>query len=95
MIKTLKAKECGKRMQVIAMQYLHKSTKLFFADQWEEGDIEMLYEDAANLTMMGQYMQEGNFDAAYAIASNLDTLVRDEIPNSIWNYLQKFTIDQH
>ena len=94
MIKTPKAKEYGKRMKVISMMYLNKSTKLFFKDQWQEDDIEMLYEDAANLAMIGQYMMEGNFDAAYALASNLDTLVRDEIPNSVWNYLQKFTIDQ-
>ena len=94
MIKTPKAKEYGKRMKVIAMMYLNKSTKMFFGGQWEEGDVELLYSDAANLAMIGQYMMEGNFDAAYGLASNLDTLVRDEIPNSVWNYLQKFTIDQ-
>ena len=94
MIKTPKAKEYGKRMRVISTMYLNRSTKLFFAGQWQEDDIEMLYEDAASLSMIGQYMIEGNLDAAYALASDLDTLVRDEIPNSVWNYLQKFTIDQ-
>ena len=94
MIKTLKAKEYGKRMQVISMMYLNKSTKLFFKDQWQEDDIEMLYKDAAGLAMIGQYMMEGDFNAAYSLASDLDTLVRDEIPNSVWNYLQKFTVDQ-
>jgi hypothetical protein len=94
MIKTPKAKEYGKRMKVIAMMYLNKSTKMFFAGQWEEGDVELLYNDAANLAMIGQYMIEGNFDAAYALATELDTLVRDEIPNSVWKYLQKYTIDQ-
>ena len=44
--------------------------------------------------MIGQYMIEGNLDAAYGLATELDTLVRDEIPNSVWNYLQKYTIDQ-
>lgn len=95
MIKTPKAKEYGKRMRVISMMYLNRSTKLFFAGQWQEDDIEMLYKDAASLSMIGQYMQEGNLDAAYALAADLDTLVRDEIPNSVWNYLQKYTIDQH
>jgi hypothetical protein len=94
MIKTAKGKEYGKRMKVISMMYLNKSTKLFFKDQWQEDDIAMLYEDAASLAMIGQYLIEGNINAAYNLASELDTLVRDEIPNSVWNYLQKFTIDQ-
>jgi hypothetical protein len=94
MIKTPKAKEYGKRMKVISMMYLNKSTKNFFGGQWQEDDIEMLYKDAAGLSMIGQYMIEGNFDAAYALASDLDTLVRDEIPNSVWNYLQKYTVEQ-
>ncbi len=94
MIKTPKAKEYGKRMKVISMMYLNKSTKNFFGGEWEEGDIEMLYKDAAALSMIGQYMIEGDFDAAYGLASELDTLVRDEIPNSVWKYLQKYTIDQ-
>ena len=94
MIKTPKAKEYGKRMKVISTMYLNKSTKMFFGGEWEESDIELLHSDAASLAMIGQYMIEGNFDAAYALASELDTLVRDEIPNSIWKYLQKYTIDQ-
>ena len=94
MIKTPKAKEYGKRMQVISMMYLNKNTKNFFKDQWEEDDIEMLYKDAAGLSMIGQYMIEGCFEAAYGLASELDTLVRDEIPASIWNYLEKYTVDQ-
>lgn len=94
MIKTPKAKEYGKRMKVISTMYLNKSTKNFFGGQWEEEDIELLFKDAAALSMIGQYMIEGNFDAAYSLASELDTLVRDEIPNSVWNYLQKYTVDQ-
>jgi hypothetical protein len=94
MIKTPKAKEYGKRMKVISTMYLNKSTKIFFGGEWEESDIELLHSDAANLAMIGQYMIEGNFDAAYALASELDTLVRDEIPNSVWKYLEKYTIDQ-
>ena len=97
MIKTAKGKEYGKRMKVISMMYLNKFTKLFFGGQWlqwQEDDIAMLYEDAASLAMIGQYMIEGNFDAAYALASELDTLVRDEIPASVWNYMEKFTVDQ-
>ena len=94
MILTPKAKEYGKRMKVISTMYLNKSTKMFFGGEWEESDIELLHSDAANLAMIGQYMIEGNFDAAYALASELDTLVRDEIPNSVWKYLQKYTIDQ-
>lgn len=94
MIKTAKAKEYGKRMRVISTMYLNKSTKMFFGGQWEEGDIEMLYRDAAMLAMVGQYMIAGDFDAAYGLASELDTLVRDEIPKSVWNYLEKYTVDQ-
>ena len=93
MIKTPKAKEYGKRMQDVAAKYLNKSTKMFFASEWQEEDIAMLYKDAAGLCMIGQYMMEGDFNAAYSLASDLDTLVRDEIPNAIWNYLQKYTVD--
>ena len=81
-------------MQDISKKYLVKNTTNFFKDQWEEDDIEMLYKDAAMLAMVGQYMIEGCFEAAYGLASELDTLVRDEIPNSIWKYLEKYTVDQ-
>ena len=54
----------------------------------------MVFDDARNLYMVGAYMVEGNFDAAYAVANEMDTLVRDEIPRSVYNYLEKFTIDQ-
>ena len=94
MIRTPKAKEYGKKMQDISKKYLAKNTANFFKDQWEEDDIELLYKDAAMLAMVGQYMIEGDFDAAYGLASELDTLVRDEIPKSIWNYLEKYTINQ-
>jgi hypothetical protein len=94
MIKTPKAKEYGKRMKVISMMYLNKWTKFFYKNQWEEDDIERIHKDAADLSMIGQYMIEGNFDAAYALASDVDTLVRDEIPCSVWNYLEKYTVDQ-
>ena len=91
MIKTPKGKEYGKRMKVLSTAYLTKSTKLFFNGQWEESDIELLYKDAAGLSMIGQYLIDGNINAAYSLASELDTLVRDEIPASVWNYMQKYT----
>ena len=94
MIKTAKVKEHGKRMRVISMKYLNKSTKLFFNGEWDEDSIELLYRDAAMLAMVGQYMITGDLDAAYALACELDTLVRDEIPNAIWNYLEKYALDQ-
>jgi hypothetical protein len=94
MIKTPKAKEYGKRMQVISHMYLNKNAKLFKNTPWEEQDVKMIFDDARNLYLVGLYMIQGDFDAAMGVASELDTLVRDEIPNSIWNYLEKFTIDQ-
>ena len=90
MIKTVKGKEYGKRMKVLSITYLTKSTKLFFNGQWEESDIELLYKDAAGLAMIGQYLIDGNINAAYSLASELDTIVRDEIPNSVWNYMEKY-----
>ena len=94
MIKTAKGKEYGKRMQVISHMYLNKNAKLFKGTQWEEQDVKMIFDDARNLYLIGLYMIEGNFDAAMAVANEVDTLVRDEIPKSVWNYLEKFTIDQ-
>jgi hypothetical protein len=94
MIKTPKAKEYGKRMQVISHMYLNKNAKLFKGTQWEEQDVKMIFDDARNLYLVGLYMIQGDFDAAMGVASELDTLVRDEIPNSVWKYLEKFTVDQ-
>jgi hypothetical protein len=96
MILTPKAKEYGKRMQDISLKYLNKNAKLFRGTwtQWEEQDVKMIFDDARNLYLIGLYMIEGNFDAAMGLASELDTLVRDEIPNSVWKYLEKFTVDQ-
>ena len=94
MIRTPRAKEYGKRLQEISFKYLKKNTKLFLNNEWEEDDIELLYKDAASLAMVGQYMIEGCFNSAYGLASELDTLVRDEIPKSVWNYLEKYTVDQ-
>ena len=94
MIKTPKAKEYGKRLQVISHMYLNKNAKLFKNTQWEEQDVSMVFDDARDLYLVGLYMIQGDFDAAMGVACELDTLVRDEIPNSVWNYLEKFTIDQ-
>ena len=90
----MKGKEYGKRMQVISHMYLNKNAKLFRNTQWEEQDVKMIFDDARNLYLVGLYMIQGDFDAAMGLASELDTLVRDEIPNSVWNYLEKFTVDQ-
>ena len=94
MILTPKAKEYGKRMQVISHMYLNKNAKLFKNTQWEEQDVKMIFDDARNLYLIGLYMIQGDFDAAIAVANEMDTLVRDEIPNSVYNYLEKFTINQ-
>jgi len=74
--------------------YLNKNAKLFKNTQWEEQDVKMIFDDARNLYLVGLYMIQGDFDAAMGVASELDTLVRDEIPNSVWKYLEKFTVDQ-
>jgi hypothetical protein len=94
MILTPKAKEYGKRMQVISHMYLNKNAKLFKNTQWEEQDVKMIFDDARNLYLIGLYMIQGDFDAAIAVANEMDTLVRDEIPRSVYNYLEKFTLDQ-
>jgi hypothetical protein len=94
MILTPKAKEYGKRMQVISHMYLNKNAKLFKNTQWEEQDVKMIFDDARNLYLIGLYMIQGDFDAAIAVANEMDTLVRDEIPRSVYNYLEKFTVDQ-
>jgi hypothetical protein len=94
MILTPEAKKYGKKLQEISMKYLSKSAKLFKGTQWEEQDVKMIFDDAQNLYLVGLYMIQGDFDAAMGVASELDTLVRDEIPKSVWNYLEKFTVDQ-
>lgn len=95
MILTPEAKKYGKKMQDISQKYLNRWAKRFKATEQDfERDMKMVFDDARNLYMVGAYMVEGNFDAAYAVANEMDTLVRDEIPRSVYNYLEKFTIDQ-
>jgi len=94
MILTPEAKKYGKKMQEISLKYPSKNAKLFKGTQWEEQDVKMIFDDAQNLYLIGLYMIQGDFDAAMGVASELDTLVRDEIPKSVWNYLEKFTVDQ-
>ena len=94
MIRTPEAKKYGKKLQELSSKYITRNTKLFKGTQWEEQDVKMIFDDARNLYLIGLYMIQGDFDAAMGLASELDTLVRDEIPKSVWNYLEKFTIDQ-
>jgi hypothetical protein len=95
MILTPKAKEYGKRMQVISMMYLNKNAKLFKATEEDyESSVQMIFDDAQNLYAIGGYMIVGNLDAAMSLASEVATAVRDEIPQSVYNYLVKNTIDQ-
>ena len=94
MIKTPKGKEYGKRMQVLSHMYINKWTKKFRGTQWEEKDIRMVYDDACNLYLIGTYLIDGNINAALNVADEVDTLVRDEIPRSIYNYLCKYSSNQ-
>jgi hypothetical protein len=94
MILTPEAKKYGKKMQEISLKYPSRNAKLFKGTQWEEQDVKMIFDDAQNLYLVGLYMIQGDIDAAMGVASELDTLVRDEIPKSVWNYLEKFTVDQ-
>jgi hypothetical protein len=95
MMNTPKAKEYGKRMQVIAMMYINQNAKLFKATEEDyEADIQMIFDDAQSLYAIGGYMLVGNLDAAMSLASEVATAVRDEIPKSIYNFLWKNTIDQ-
>ena len=94
-MKTPKAKEYGKRMQVIAMMYINKNAKLYKATEEDyEASVQMIFDDAQSLYAIGGYMIEGNLDAAMSLASEVATAVRDEIPKSVYNYLCKYTIDQ-
>ena len=94
-MKTPKAKEYGKRMQVIAMMYINKNAKLYKATEEDyEASVQMVFDDAQSLYAIGGYMIEGNLDAAMSLASEVATAVRDEIPKSVYNYLCKNTIDQ-
>ena len=95
MIKTPKAKEYGKRLQVEAMMYLNRWAKRFKASEQNfERDMNMVFTDARDLYTVGALMIEGDFHRAMKIVDKMDTLVRDEIPKSVYNYLWKFTHDQ-
>jgi hypothetical protein len=94
MIRTPEAKKYGKKLQELSTKYVARNAKLFKGTEWEEQDVKLIFDDASDLFLAGQYMIEGDFDAAVGVVSGLDTVVRDEIPKTIYNYLYKFTIDQ-
>jgi hypothetical protein len=91
MIKTPKAKEYGKVLQTKAVCYFTKNAKLYkpTEDDYYK-DIGMIASDVADLYTMGGFMIAGDFDSAADIGSGLDTVVREEVPNYIWTYLNKF-----
>lgn len=92
MIKTPQAKQYGKRLQEIALKYTAKNAKLFKASEESfNRDIGMIFSDGADLYSMGGNMIAGDFDTAADIASGLDTVVREAVPNYIWEYLNKYT----
>ena len=92
MIKTPKAKEYGKKLQELSLKYVAKNVKLFRAsDESFNRDIGMIFSDGADLYSMGGYMLHGDFDSAADVASGLDTVVREAVPNYIWTYLNKYT----
>lgn len=94
MILTPKAKEYGKRLQVEAVMYINRWTKRFKAsEETFERDMDMIFKDARDLYKVGALMAVGDFHRAMKIVDRMDTLVRDEIPRSIYNYLWKFTHD--
>jgi hypothetical protein len=92
MILTPKAKEYGKRMRVESVMYINKYTKIFNPeDEHYQKDIAMIFNDARDLYLIGSLMIKGDFHSAMEIADRMDTVVRDEIPKSVYNYLEKFT----
>ena len=92
MIKTPKAKEYGKKLQELSLKYVAKNAKLFKANEESYNrDMGMIFSDGADLYSMGGYMAQGDFDTAADIASGLDTVVREAVPNYIWAYLNKYT----
>ena len=94
MIRTPEAKKYGKKLQELSTKYVTQNAKLFKGTQWEEEDVKLIFNDASDLFLTGQYMIEGDFDAAAGVVAGMDTAVRDEIPKSIYNYLYRFTLDQ-
>lgn len=50
-------------------------------------NLRISYKDAADLFCIGQYLEEDNFEKARKLAWNLDTAVREEIPDDVWDYL--------
>lgn len=44
-------------------------------------------EDVLDLMSIAHQIQAGNREVAFSMGNNLDTIVRDEIPNDVWRYL--------
>lgn len=52
-------------------------------------------DDVAGLNVVLELVKEGKQTAAYNAAYNLDSIVRDEIPNKVWRWISDFPIKRN
>lgn len=48
---------------------------------------ETILSDVEDMKRVAKCIKAGNLSTAYRLAENLDTIVREEIPTEVWNYL--------
>lgn len=85
------------------MRDMHDLNEIYFEfdaaiQEWDdrgEDDAHSPYrEDAADLDIVFTLLKQGDVDGAWFLASRLDTIVREVIPDIAWNYMQEIAGDE-
>jgi hypothetical protein len=68
----------------------------FWQTSWEKenakeyrDNLHISYKDAADLFCIGHLLEQNRIEEALELADNLDTAVREEIPNAAWDFLHQ------
>jgi len=68
----------------------------YWQTAWEKENVKeyranllISYTDAADLFCIGHLLEQNRVKEARDLADNLDTAVREEIPNSAWDFLHQ------
>jgi hypothetical protein len=75
-------RQCGKLVRDAAKRWRQ--------DGLRESDLDLrksYFEDARDLRAVAKLVSKGEREAARSLAWNLDTIVRDMIPRSVWDWI--------
>lgn len=75
-----------KKLARVIGRYIKDAEKNIAEEDW--GMAQCYASDAADLTKIMVEVDAGNQATAYRLADNLDTIVRENIPEDVWNWMR-------